>query len=187
MCKMPVCLSPSLWHLYEIPSFCPRSLHLSCPKMSILLHWGRLRLRWILDLNVSWPFLVICAVFFFFLSFPLSSTPLSQSPSFSCSVICWVLLPPLCTGENLHWFPSTRPKSMLLKILDTFYLRAKACIFCFDMAILIHEVAQEKGVGAGGWVDLSLSLSVSGNTAILNGFPVLSLLAAAACPCTSLL
>lgn len=30
---------------------------------------------------------------------------------------------------------------MLLKIWDTFYLRAKACILCFDMLILI---------GAGG-------------------------------------
>lgn len=40
---------------------------------------------------------------------------------------------------------------MLLKIWDTFYLRAKACILCFDMVILIGEVGwrrsrMERGV-----------------------------------------
>lgn len=88
---------------------------------------------------------------------------------------------------------------MLLKIRDTFYLRAKACILCFDMVILIGVVGRRverdgKGVRWWWWggVDLSLSflslslspsifahlsfaLPVSGNTGILNGFPVLQL------------
>lgn len=84
------------------------------------------------------------------------------------------------------------PESMLLKILDTFYLRAKACILCFDMVILIggrgcFGVVVVVDVGADLFLVRSLhqssrfflvhsqSLPVSGNTAILNGFSVLHL------------
>lgn len=100
----------------------------------------------------------------------------------------------LCTGKICPDFHRSVPESMLLKIWDTFYLRAKACILCFDMLILIggggeKRVQTERDcacVCAGGDSLLTVSLfslrisllhtrslPVSGNTTILNGFPML--------------
>lgn len=130
---------------------------------------------------------------------PVHSLQTQLSP-LCCAIISWVLLP-LCKGKiclDFHW---SVPESMLLKIWDTFYLRAKACILCFDMVLLIGVVGRRvEQDGKGVWwgecwplsiLSLSVSLSllqslcisllrsqplpVSGNTGILNGFPVLQL------------
>lgn len=198
MCKMVfLSSSSSLWHLCKVPAQPPPSsiaVSLSSPDTALSSLRGRER-----GLN-PWPCIELSSLGNLDSALPCLTCP---SP-FCCAIISWVLLP-LFAQENLPWFSLTRPESMLLKILDTFYLRAKACILCFDMVVLIRRAAEERGVGAGlVWqrspssvflsmlssslaflfvfpslfcpLHIFLLLSVSGNAAILNGFLMLALL-----------
>lgn len=116
----------------------------------------------------------------------------TQPSNLCCAIISRVLLP-LFALENMPWFPSTRSWINAFKNLRHLLLKSKSMHFMFWHAHIDWGRWGEQGTEGKGMcvcvcvcvlgVTLSLlspfspafmhTLPVSGNTTILNGFPVL--------------